>query len=58
VKAIEADKVEVVVAPMQQRFLAHFGLVSPAIAVRAASGAAGQKAATRRRSTRWSTSTS
>jgi short-subunit dehydrogenase len=45
VKAIEADKVEVVVAPMQQRFLAHFGLVSPAIAVRAASGAAGQKAA-------------
>jgi len=45
VKAIEADKVEVVVAPVQQRFLAHFGLVSPGIAVRTASGAAGQKAA-------------
>ncbi|MFN8164203.1 MAG: SDR family NAD(P)-dependent oxidoreductase [Solirubrobacterales bacterium] len=44
-KAIEADKVEVVVAPVQQRFLAHFGLVSPGIAVRTASGAAGQKAA-------------
>jgi short-subunit dehydrogenase len=45
VKAIEADKVEVAVAPMQQRFLAHFGLASPAIAVRTASGSAGQKAA-------------
>jgi short-subunit dehydrogenase len=45
VRAIEADKAEVAVAPMQQRFLAHFGLVSPAIAVRAAGGAAGQKAA-------------
>jgi short-subunit dehydrogenase len=44
-KAIEGDKVEVVVAPMQQRFLAHFGLVSPGIAVRTASGSAGQKAA-------------
>jgi short-subunit dehydrogenase len=45
VKAIEGDKVEVAVAPMQQRFLAHFGLVSPGIAVRTASGGAGQKAA-------------
>jgi short-subunit dehydrogenase len=45
VKAIEADKVEVVVAPAQLRFLAHFGLVSPGIAVKVASGAAGQKAA-------------
>jgi short-subunit dehydrogenase len=45
VKAIEADKVEVAVAPVQQRFLAHFGLISPGIAVRTASGAAGQKAA-------------
>jgi short-subunit dehydrogenase len=45
VRAIEADKVEVVVAPAQQRFLAHFGLVSPGVAVRVASGAAGQKAA-------------
>ena len=39
------DRVEVVVAPLQQRFLAHFGLISPGIAVRTASGAAGQKAA-------------
>jgi short-subunit dehydrogenase len=45
VRAIEANKVEVAVAPMQQRFLAHFGLVSPGIAVRTAGGAAGQKAA-------------
>jgi short-subunit dehydrogenase len=45
VRAIESDKVEVVVAPPQQRFLAHFGLASPGIAVRTASGAAGQKAA-------------
>jgi short-subunit dehydrogenase len=45
VRAIEQDKVEVVVAPMQQRVLAHFGLASPSIALRAASGAAGQKAA-------------
>lgn len=45
IRAIESDKVEVVVAPMQQRFLAHFGLVSPGIAVRTASGSAGQKAA-------------
>jgi short-subunit dehydrogenase len=44
-KAIEGDKVEVAVAPMQQRFLAHFGLVSPGIAVRTASGSAGQRAA-------------
>jgi short-subunit dehydrogenase len=44
-KAIESDRVEVVVAPAQQRFLAHFGLVSPAVAVKVASGAAGQKAA-------------
>jgi short-subunit dehydrogenase len=43
-KAIESDKVEVAVAPMQQRFLAHFGLASPGIAVRTASGSAGQKA--------------
>jgi short-subunit dehydrogenase len=45
VRAIQADKVEVVVAPVQQRFLAHFGLLSPGIAVRTASGAMGQKAA-------------
>ena len=36
VKAIERDKVEIVVAPLQQRALAHFALASPGIAVRAA----------------------
>jgi short-subunit dehydrogenase len=45
VKAIEKNKVELAVAPPQQRFLAHFGLASPGVAVRAASGDAGQKAA-------------
>ncbi|HEU4737387.1 MAG TPA: SDR family NAD(P)-dependent oxidoreductase, partial [Solirubrobacterales bacterium] len=44
VRAIEADKVEVAVAPARQRFLAHFGLASPGIAVRTAGGSAGQKA--------------
>ncbi len=33
-RAIEADKVEVAVAPARQRFLAHFGLATPAFAVR------------------------
>jgi short-subunit dehydrogenase len=45
VKAIEKNKVEVTVAPPQQRFLAHFALSSPSVAVKAASGEAGQKAA-------------
>ncbi|HXV05108.1 MAG TPA: SDR family NAD(P)-dependent oxidoreductase [Solirubrobacterales bacterium] len=45
VKAIERDKVEVAVAPLQQRALAHIGLASPSIAVRAQSGSAGRKAA-------------
>ena len=44
-KAIEQNKVEVTVAPLQQRFLAHFALASPGIAVKIASGEAGQKAA-------------
>jgi short-subunit dehydrogenase len=44
-KAIEQNKVEVAVAPFQQRLLAHFALTSPAIAVKIASGDAGQKAA-------------
>ncbi len=44
-KAIEQNKVEVTVAPVQQRFLAHFALTSPGIAVKIASGGAGQKAA-------------
>jgi short-subunit dehydrogenase len=45
IKAIEADKVEIAVAPARQRFLAHFGLASPGIAVRVSSGSAGQKSA-------------
>ena len=44
-KAIEQNKVEVSVAPVQQRLLAHFALTSPGIAVKIASGDAGQKAA-------------
>jgi short-subunit dehydrogenase len=45
VKAIEHDKVEMVVAPLPLRALSHFALATPAISVRAQSGAAGQKAA-------------
>ncbi len=45
VKAIEHNKVEVTVAPIQQRMLAHFALASPGISVKIASGDAGQKAA-------------
>ncbi len=45
VRAIEQDKVEVAVAPLQQRVLAHIGLASPGMAVRTAGGSAGQKAA-------------
>jgi short-subunit dehydrogenase len=45
VKAIEKNKVEVTVAPPQQRLLAHFALTSPGISVKIASGEAGQKAA-------------
>jgi short-subunit dehydrogenase len=45
VKAIERDKVEVTVAPLQQRAAAHFALASPALSVRAQSGSTGQKAA-------------
>lgn len=44
-KAIEQNKVEVTVAPVQQRLLAHFALANPGIAVKIASGGAGQKAA-------------
>jgi short-subunit dehydrogenase len=46
VKAIEHDKVEVAVAPLRQRALAHIGLAGPSIAIRAQSGSAGQRAAT------------
>jgi short-subunit dehydrogenase len=45
VKAIEHNKVEVTVAPIQQRLLAHFALATPGLSVKIASGEAGQKAA-------------
>lgn len=45
VKAIEQNKVELTVAPIQQRLLAHFALANPGIAVKIAGGGAGQKAA-------------
>jgi short-subunit dehydrogenase len=45
VKAIERNKVEIAVAPVQQRVLAHFALASPGISVKVASGESGQKAA-------------
>jgi short-subunit dehydrogenase len=44
-KAIERDKVEIVVAPIQLRVVSHLAMVTPAISVRAQSGAASQKAA-------------
>src|SRR6478609_5213386 len=45
IKAIEQNKVEIAVAPFQQRALAHFALATPALSVKIASGDAGQKAA-------------
>lgn len=45
VKAIERNKVEITVAPIQQRVLAHFALATPGISVKVASGSAGQKTA-------------
>jgi len=45
VTAIEKNRVEVTVAPLQQRALAHFGMVSPSVSVRVQSGSAGQRAA-------------
>jgi short-subunit dehydrogenase len=47
VKAIEQDKVEVAVAPLQVRALAHLGLASPRIAMRAISGGTASKTADR-----------
>ena len=43
VKAIEQNKVEVAVAPLRQRVLAHFALASPGIAVKIASGEPARK---------------
>jgi short-subunit dehydrogenase len=45
VRAIERDKVEVVVAPLTLRAVSHLAMATPAISVRAQSGSAGQKAA-------------
>ena len=45
VRAIERDEVEVAVAPLAQRFMAHVALASPTISVKVQSGSAGQKAA-------------
>jgi short-subunit dehydrogenase len=45
VKAIERNKVEVTIAPLQQRAGAHLALISPSLSVKAQSGSAGQKAA-------------
>jgi len=45
VKAIESNKLEAVVAPLQLRAMSHFALATPSISNRAQSGSAGQKAA-------------
>jgi short-subunit dehydrogenase len=47
VKAIERDKVEVAVAPLQTRALAHLGLASPRVAMMAVRGGTASKAADR-----------
>lgn len=44
-KAIGSEKVEISVAPMVQRTMAHIGLISPHLSHRVQSGQAGQKAA-------------
>jgi len=44
VRAIERDKLEVVVAPPIDRFLSHFALTSPVVADRIQSGSRGQEA--------------
>ncbi len=45
VSAIEGNKIEVAVAPLQQRALAHVGLAIPSFAERVQSGKTGQRAA-------------
>ncbi|HKG34980.1 MAG TPA: SDR family NAD(P)-dependent oxidoreductase [Solirubrobacterales bacterium] len=45
VKAIENDKVEVAVAPLRQRALAHFSLATPAFTARIMAGGAAAKSA-------------
>ena len=45
VRAIERDKIEVVVAPLAARVASHVAMASPTIAVRSQAGSAGQRAA-------------
>ncbi|MEK6276445.1 MAG: SDR family NAD(P)-dependent oxidoreductase [Actinomycetota bacterium] len=45
VRAIEQDKMEIVVAPISMRIATHLALASPTIAVRAQGGARGKRAA-------------
>ena len=45
VKSIEQNKVEIAVAPIQQRFLSHFSLVTPGLNVKSASGGFARKTA-------------
>jgi short-subunit dehydrogenase len=47
VRAIERDKVEVAVAPLRLRALAHLGLASPRVAMRAVTGGAARRTADR-----------
>jgi short-subunit dehydrogenase len=45
VKAIERDKMEVAIAPLRQRALAHFALASPSTALRTVSGGTARRSA-------------
>ena len=45
VRAISDDRVELAVAPLRQRALAHIGMLSPSLALRAQNGETGQRAA-------------
>jgi short-subunit dehydrogenase len=47
VRAIERDKMEVAVAPLRQRALAHLGLASPRVAMRAITGGTARRTADR-----------
>ena len=44
-KAIRSNRIEIAVAPLVQRTMAHVGLISPHLSHRAQSGSAGQNAA-------------
>ena len=46
-RAIERDKFELAVAPLRQRALAHLGLASPRVALRATTGGSARKIADR-----------